>query len=246
MHAGPIGLPVVRSLTCHLPIPIAHFADVDINCEVIGDKGSWVAFVSRGARIALRFTLRHPRATRALVLWGLSGGPLAARHLRDYYFGRYLRAAAEGGIEAVATTEHFAKLIALAPATAPLLESLGVERFVAALERQRQFFVVHSDHDVLGVTDDELRSLDVPTVIVTYYDNMYPHETSAHAHHLILSSQLADYDPAGRTLQPAEWPPNWPERDDEVVARITADFARDSSKSRRVGVVALTWLRRRR
>ncbi len=197
---------------------------------------------SRGARIALRFALRHPHAASGLVLWGLSGGSLAERHLEGYYFGKYLRAAAEGGIGAVAATEHFANLIALAPATATSLESLGTERFIGALERQRQAFLVHSDEVVLGVTDNELRSLDVPTVIVPYYNNMHPHDTSVHAHRLIRASRLVDYDPDRRALNHAEWS----ERDDEVVAGITAALARERSTTPRDRTTVLAWMRRRR
>jgi pimeloyl-ACP methyl ester carboxylesterase len=195
---------------------------------------------SRGARIALRFALRHPQSARGLVLWGLSGGPLAARYLEDYYFGKFMRAAVEGGIEALTATEHFGELIALAPDTAASLESLGTQRFITALERQRQAFMIHSDEMVLGVTDDELQSIEVQTVILPFYDNMHPEDTSAHAQHLIAHSRLMDYDPDRRTIHGAVHG----KLDDEVVARVTAALARRAVRPD-TSAPAPGWIRRR-
>ena len=84
---------------------------------------------SRGARTAIRFAERHPGATRGLLLWGLTGGPVAGRVLANYYYGRYLRACRDGGMEAVCAVDHFARLIEHKPANRDVLMAMDPIRF---------------------------------------------------------------------------------------------------------------------
>jgi len=179
---------------------------------------------SRGARVAIRLALHHPQVARGLVLWGLSGGPAAVRFLEDYYFLKPMRAAAAGGMDAVCASGHFADLLADDASKAPLVRSLGVERFVEAMDRQRRAFLVNSDQPVMGVSDDEMRALDVPVVVVPYYDRMHPHEAVLHAHALIRGSRLIDDDPARRGTKATHLPEEEATQDQVLIAQIVREF----------------------
>ncbi|MDH3425616.1 MAG: alpha/beta hydrolase, partial [Acidimicrobiia bacterium] len=67
----------------------------------VGAAPAIVVGWSRGSRVAIRLALRHPEAACGLVLWGLSGGPVAVRFLEEFYFLRHMRAAEQGGMDAV-------------------------------------------------------------------------------------------------------------------------------------------------
>lgn len=156
---------------------------------------AFVVGQSRGARIAIRFALRHPDKVLGLGLWGLSGGSLAAKFLDDYYYGKYLRACEKGGMNAVCALDHFAGLIEAKPANRDLLLAMDEHEFITAMNRWRDQFLIKIDQPVMGLNDEELRSIGVPTAIVPYYDRMHPHTSAAHAVTTIPGSRLFDFDP---------------------------------------------------
>jgi pimeloyl-ACP methyl ester carboxylesterase len=157
---------------------------------------AFVVGKSRGARIAIRFALSHPDKTQGLGLWGLGGGAAAAKFFDDYYYGKYLRACEKGGMEAVCALDHFAGLVAARPANRDELLAMDPLHFMSAMSRWRSQLLPKINQPVMGLGDDELRRIDVPTAIVPYYDWMHPYTTVAHAHKMIPGSRLFDFDPA--------------------------------------------------
>jgi 2-hydroxy-6-oxonona-2,4-dienedioate hydrolase len=151
---------------------------------------------SRSARVALRFALRYPDRTAGLGLWGISGGPLAVRFLDDYYYGKYLRACEQGGMEAVCALDHFAGLAAVRPENQTVLLALNPQHFLEVMGRWRAQFLEHAQAPVMGFDDDELRRVQVPTAIVPHYDRMHPIESAIHANKMIPRSRLFDYGPS--------------------------------------------------
>lgn len=121
---------------------------------------------SRGARIAVRFVIEHPRSANGLMLWSVSGGALAVRFLDNYYYGQYLRSCAAGGMEAVCKLEHFAGLIHLHPAHRQKLMAIDPSRFAEVMNRWRESFLVDADQPFMGITDDMLASVSCPTFVV--------------------------------------------------------------------------------
>lgn len=155
---------------------------------------AFVVGKSRGARVAIRFALSHPDKTRGLGLWGLGGGA-AVTVLDDYYYGRYLRACEEGGMEAVCALDHFAALVAARPAKRDELLAIDPLHFVSAMSRWRSQLLTKINEPVMGLDDEELRRIAVPTAIVPYYDWIHPYASVAHAHKMIPGSRLFDFDP---------------------------------------------------
>ena len=64
---------------------------------------------SAGARLAILFALRHPKALRGLLLWRLTGGQQAVDRLAENYYGKFIKIARAGGMQAVRESEHFAE-----------------------------------------------------------------------------------------------------------------------------------------
>ena len=71
---------------------------------------------SSGARTAIMFGLRHPDATRALMLLRVTGGAFPAKRLPEMYYGQFIKIAQEGGMAAICETETWAERIETNPA----------------------------------------------------------------------------------------------------------------------------------
>ena len=72
--------------------------------ELLGQLDAAPAFIggsSSGARTAIMFGLRHPDATRALMLLRVTGGAFPAKLLPEMYYGQFIDIAKEGGISCV-------------------------------------------------------------------------------------------------------------------------------------------------
>ena len=89
---------------------------------------------SAGARLAILYAIRHPDGLRGLLLWRVTGGQEAVDKLSENYYGQYIRLAREGGMKAVAESEHFAECIAARPSNRERLLSTDVESFIAVMQ----------------------------------------------------------------------------------------------------------------
>lgn len=183
---------------------------------------------SRGARIAILFALSHPDMTHGLGLWGLGGGAAAAKFLDDYYYGQYLRACEEGGMEAVCALGHFAGLVAKRPANRRALLAMNPRHFISTMSRWRSQLLPKINQPVMGLCDEELRMIRVPTAIVPFYDWMHPYTTATHALEMIPRSRLFDFDPTRHDSHATK-------TDDDTVAAIICDFESTLSSSRAAG-----------
>ena len=82
--------------------------------ELLRQLGALPAFIggsSSGCRTSLLFALRHPEATRGLLLWRVTGGRFACERLAEEYYGQYIAAAKQGGMAKVCEMEHWKERI---------------------------------------------------------------------------------------------------------------------------------------
>ena len=177
---------------------------------------------SSGGRLAIMFALKYPRDTRALLLWRVTGGPFAAARLAEQYYGQYIRAAEAGGMAAVAASDHFAERIAQNTANREKLMALKPAQFIDVMKRWREYFNEGVDLPVIGATERDLNSIDVPTFIIPGNDRTHSHVTGAAAHHMIRDSELYDLWPGDLDVDlfPAE---DWAKKETEQAA-LFADF----------------------
>jgi pimeloyl-ACP methyl ester carboxylesterase len=177
---------------------------------------------SAGARTSILFYLRYPQAVRGLLLLRVTGGAFAAGRLPEQYYGQYIRAAEQGGMDAVSKMDMWQERIAANPANKDYLARLPARQFIDVLTRWNEIFVAGGHHPVMGVTPDELRSIKTPTLVIPGNDNTHSSASGLTAHRLIAGSalhQLPIEDQDIPLIPFPEWSPYEPE-----IAQIFAAF----------------------
>jgi pimeloyl-ACP methyl ester carboxylesterase len=179
--------------------------------DLLGELGALPAHVgggSSGCRMSLALALRHPEAVRSLLLWRVTGGPFAAQRLAEKYYGEYIRAAQAGGMQAVCETEHFAACIAAQPANRDRLLAIDPQRFVAAMERWHAGFHRDADLPVIGASEAQLRSIEVPTCVIPGNDKTHPRAVGRSVRRFVPRAELHDLTKKDWDLDvspPEEW-----------------------------------------
>jgi len=161
---------------------------------------------SRSARVAISFAFAFPERAAGLGLWGIGGGPLAVRILTRNYYGRYLEACAKGGMAEVIKLPPFSQMVEKLPQREARLLSVKPAVFQRAMTNWRTHFKANAHHEMIGFSDDTLRTIKCPTQIVPLYDRLHPIGVAQHAHALIENSAFCDvrHGAEGATLEPEE------------------------------------------
>jgi pimeloyl-ACP methyl ester carboxylesterase len=175
---------------------------------------------SSGCRTSLLLALRHPEAVRALLLWRVTGGQFAANRLAENYYGQYIMLAKEGGMQAVCQGEHWAERIAANPPVRDYLLGLDVGRFISVMDTWRQYFLRDADLPVIGATEDDLRSITVPVLVIPGNDWTHPRRVGENAARLIPNSELRILMPKDEEVDLSE---PWDNKADEMAAMFV-DF----------------------
>ena len=145
---------------------------------------------SAGARTSIRFYLKYPQAVRGLPLLRVTGGEFAAKRLPENYYGQFLKAAREGGMAQVIEMDAWKERFKENPAGRDYLAKLPADKFIAVFTRWKEIFEAGGKHPVMGVTEQELRSIKVPVMIIPGNDQTHSSASAAVAHKLIPGSQV--------------------------------------------------------
>jgi pimeloyl-ACP methyl ester carboxylesterase len=199
--------------------------------ELLSRLDALPAFVggsSSGARTSILLALRHPRAVLGLLLFRVTGGPFAAQRLPENYYGQFIRAAREGGMSAVCATQQYQERIAANPANRTRLMAMDPEQYIEVMTRWRDLFVKGAHLPVMGVSEAELRSIRVPTVIIPGNDKTHSSESGRACARLIPGSVLYELPIRDQDvpLIPFE---EWARFEDEI-ARVFAEFMERAGK----------------
>jgi pimeloyl-ACP methyl ester carboxylesterase len=195
--------------------------------QLLGDHDALPAFIggsSAGARTSMLFGIRHPEATRGLLLLRVTGGKFAAERLPENYYGQYIRIAEQGGMAAICATDQYRERIEANPANRERLENMDPAEFIAVMSRLRELFVAGADFPVMGISDDDVRAIKAPTIIIPGNDNTHSSKSGLIAHQMIAGSELhqlpiEDQDVA--LIPYDEWAPLEPE-----ITQVFVDFMR--------------------
>lgn len=169
----------------------AVWAD-DLN-ELLVHLDAAPAFIggsSSGARTALMFGLRHPQSARGLLLLRVSGGAFAAERLPENYYNQFIRIAESGGMEAICATPEYGERIAANPANRDRLMAMSAEEFIDIQTRLRDLFVAGADLPVFGVTEAELNSIRIPTIVIPGNDKVHDSRSGRAVHAMIPGSEM--------------------------------------------------------
>ncbi|MCZ6788797.1 MAG: alpha/beta hydrolase [Chloroflexi bacterium] len=177
--------------------------------------GGW----SAGCRVSLLTAIRHPELVRGLLLGWVTGGAVAAERLAYQYYGQFIEAAQTGGMAAVVTTPYFTERITENSANRERLLSMDVQEFIRVMSRWRMFFTEGADLPVIGATEEELASIQVPTVIIAGDDDIHTLPAAQALHRILPNAQF--HSPV---IQRDEWDRLW-EGPPEALAQARAERA---------------------
>ena len=128
---------------------------------------------SAGARTAMRYYIRYRNDTRGLLLMRVTGGAFAAGRLPEMYYGMFIKAAQQGGMAAVCATEQYQERIAANPATRDRLMAMKPENYIKVMSNWQDQFIASTKMEVFGMTDADLASIKVPTVVIPGNDQTH-------------------------------------------------------------------------
>ena len=200
--------------------------------ELMRGLGALPAFFgggSSGARTSILFALRHPEAVRGLLLLRVTGGAFAAERLPENYYGQFIRAAREGGMDAVCATEQWAERIRANPRNGEYLRRLPPQTFIDVLTKWKEIFVAGVHLPVAGVTEQELRSINVPTIVIPGNDKVHSSASGLAAHRLIPGSRLHRLPIADQDVPLIPFP-EWAPYEDEI-SQVFARFIAEAIRS---------------
>ncbi len=146
----------------------------------LGKRPAWVGGTSAGCRVSLLLVIRHPQAVGGLLLWRVTGGEYAAKSLGRSYYEQFTEVAERDGMAGVIKTPFFAERIRQNPANRERLLGMDPKEFVAIMLFWRTYF--RGDVPVVGVTEEELRAIRVPTLIISGDDDTHPKEAADWLH----------------------------------------------------------------
>lgn len=161
--------------------------------ELLKQHDALPAFIggsSSGARTAINFCIRYPEATRALLLLRVTGGEYAATRLPESYYGQFIKVAKEGGMAAVCATEAYQERFKENPGNLDKMMEMSAETFIDVMSNWQSLFEKVAHLPVMGVTEEQLRSIKAPTVIIPGNDLTHSSSSAAVAHEMISGSEL--------------------------------------------------------
>jgi len=200
--------------------------DIHVLLHQLGALPAIVGGSSSGCRTALLFALRHPESVRALLLWRVTGGRFAGERLAEEYYGQFITAAKAGGMAGVCALEHWRERIAARPANRDALMKMDPARFIEVMSRWREYFLKGADLPVIGATEADLRSIEVPACIVPGNDLTHGRQTGEGLGRLLQKSEVHVLFPKHHDapLGPRE---EWDEKVGEMAA-LFSDFLQRS------------------
>ena len=145
---------------------------------------------ARGSPIL--FAFRHPKALRGLLLWRLTGGQQAVDRLAENYYGKFIKIARAGGMQAVCESEHFAECIKARPANRERLLRIDLDEFIKVMTYWRECFLQSATLPIVGATEAQLRGIVAPVCLIAGNDVVHTPATARKAAELIPNSELHD------------------------------------------------------
>jgi pimeloyl-ACP methyl ester carboxylesterase len=184
---------------------------------------------SSGCRLSVLLYLRHRADVRGLLLFRVTGGAFAAKRLPEQYYAQFIAAARAGGMEAVCETDHWKDRIALRPQDKAALLAMSPEHFIAVMTAWHQRFLSGVDLPILGVSEAELHSIAVPTLVIPGNDKIHSGPVGRAAQKLIPGSTLhaLPIEDTERDLIPYD---EWAPVEDEI-AETFVSFMKGAAKA---------------
>jgi pimeloyl-ACP methyl ester carboxylesterase len=202
--------------------------DLHALLKQLGALPAIVGGSSAGCRLSIIFALRHRADARALLLWRITGGAFAAKELAESYYGQYVTLARQGGMQAVADSEHFRECIRRRPTNRERLLALDPTFFIAVMTRWQQDFLRGADMPIIGATEANLRSIEQPACLIPGNDLIHTPAAAANLNRLLPNSELHNVISAraDNDLLPEWSKAEWDAKEADVAKVFTEFLAR--------------------
>jgi pimeloyl-ACP methyl ester carboxylesterase len=149
---------------------------------------------SGGARVSLLTAARHPHVASKLAMWWISGGTFGLLTLAVVYCGESIRAAWQGGMEAVVELPEWADVLEKNPGNRRRFLDLDPRQFIETLERWMRVYCPDPNAAVPGLPEGAYAALALPTLVFRSgeSDPYHTRATSELLHRLIPGAQLVE------------------------------------------------------
>ena len=164
-----------------------------------------IAGGSGGSRVSLLAAVRHPEVAQGLALWWISGRPLGLMSLAMHYCSESLRAAWNDGMEAVVELPEWAEVLERNPKNRERFLAQDPKDFVATMERWMAVYSPVGDDVVPGLSAEDARSFELPTLVFRSGESDYHHPRTT-------SERVAEALPNARLVEPPWGDREWAER----------------------------------
>jgi hypothetical protein len=128
---------------------------------------------------------------------------------------------------AVCASEFFRERIAARPENRARLMAMDPKRFVAVMSHWRTYFIDGADLPVIGATEDQLRSIRVPTCVVPGNDRIHARRAGENAGRMMPKAEVHDIMPPGPDVEEIPFD-EWERREGEL-ATVFLDFLKRNS-----------------
>ena len=151
---------------------------------------AYLAGGSAGSRTSLTVAALRPDVVKGVFVWEVSGGPNSAAETAPNYYGQFINAAQQGGMQAVAESEYFAQRIKDNPANEEKLLSMDPAEFIAVMTRWRDTY--SAPNPVGELTEEQLAGIGCPVVLFegNTPDEVHHKSAAEAAHRLVPNSEL--------------------------------------------------------
>lgn len=191
---------------------------------------AYIGGSSSGCRLAMILALRRPEDVRGLLLWRVTGGDYAARHLTNQYYTAHIEAANQGGMAAVCKLDHWTEVIAANPKARDAVMAFEPADFIARMQRWKDSFEAGADHPVIGLSPAELRGMTVPACICPGSDRVHPRVAAQAAHRLMPNAEYHEIVAEDRMDVDVAFE-DW-DRKEGLLAAVFIDFLRRQAARR--------------
>jgi len=149
---------------------------------------------SAGSRVSLLAASRDPEAVSHLLMWWISGGPIAMAQLAYYYCSDSAVAAARGGMAAVAALPSWAEQIARNPGNRARILAQDPDAFIEKMQQWAASYAYSEGAPVPGMTAEDYARLRMPVLVFRSgkSDMSHTRQTSERVHELIPQSLLVE------------------------------------------------------
>jgi pimeloyl-ACP methyl ester carboxylesterase len=149
---------------------------------------------SGGSRVSLLTAANHPEVAAGLAMVWISGGIYGLLLLATHYCGESIRAAWQGGMEAVVELPEWAEVLERNARNRERFLALDAREFIATLERWMLAYCPDPASTVPGLPDAKCSTVKLPTLIFRSgaSDPHHTRATSERVHELIPGSRLVE------------------------------------------------------